>query len=275
MKKRMMLTVAVALAALPLLAATPSKPAAKKAKPVATEAARRAFVRGNTVMGDAKTPEDYAEAARLYEEAVAAAPSWPEPLFNLAKARELRGEFDAAIAALEKYLKAGGADAREAQDLVYALEAKRERAAKAKAAEETLVEPGVRAGPLRLGMSLEEAKAKLGPGVCQEFRDGAYCDWRADKGLGASVLNGRVSHIEVYSASYATKEGVRVGSTESTLRGAFGAALETQMHTVYSTREDAMRQTNGVQAVEHWRTRGLRLRPGQGGVVGLVEVIAP
>jgi tetratricopeptide (TPR) repeat protein len=114
-------------------AAAPSKAPAppRKAKPAVSEAARKAFVSANTIMAEAKTPADYADAARLYEEAAAAAPQWPDPHFNLAKARELAGQYDPAVAALKRYIALGGADARQAQDLVYALETKRDRAAKA------------------------------------------------------------------------------------------------------------------------------------------------
>jgi tetratricopeptide (TPR) repeat protein len=111
-------------------AAPPAKPSApaKKAKPQVGEAARRAFLKGNAVMQEAKQADDYAEAARYYEEATTAAPGWADPLYNLAKARELRGDFAGAIAALQGYIKAGGADARQAQDLIYGLEVKRDRA---------------------------------------------------------------------------------------------------------------------------------------------------
>jgi tetratricopeptide (TPR) repeat protein len=263
---------------LPLLAAAPAKnaaPAKKSSKPAVGEAARKAFVKANALMGDAKTPDDYAAAARYYEEAAASAPAWPDPHFNLAKARELRGEHAAAIESLKKYIALGGADAREAQDLIYGLEAKLERAAAAKKAEDALIEPGVRAGALRLGMSRAEAQAKLGPGACQEFNGGSFCDWKDSKGLGASFMGDRISNIAVHSAGFATKEGVKLGVDEAKLRAAFGAALETVTHTVYDTREDAMRQVNGRTAVEHWKVPGLRMRPGQGYVVGLLEVIPP
>lgn len=257
-------------------AGSPARPEKKaKSSPAVAESARRLFVKANAVMGDAKTPEDYAEAAKLYEGAAAAAPGWPEPLFNLAKARELRGEFDPAIAALEKYIKADGSDAREAQDLIYALETKRERAAKAKSVEEALVEPGARAGALRLGMSREEAEAKLGPGDCKDLPGAVSCDWRAGKGLTGNFFAGRLGSIEVFSSSYATKEGVRVGSTQAKLREAFGGLLEVREHTLYSTREDALRGTNGRQAVELYKVRGLTLRPSQDGTVAVMMVEAP
>lgn len=92
--------------------------------PAIPEEARRPFVRGNAAMSEAKTPEDYGRAAQLYEQAVAIAPWWADPYFNLAKARELRREYDAAMRALQFYLLAGatGSDAREAQDRIYVLE---------------------------------------------------------------------------------------------------------------------------------------------------------
>lgn len=103
-----------------------------KPAPAIPEEARRALVRGNTAMSEAKTPEEYARAAQLYAEASSIAPWWGDPYFNLAKARELRHEYDAAILALRFFLLAGtaGNEARQAQDHIYALEEKRDRQAK-------------------------------------------------------------------------------------------------------------------------------------------------
>jgi hypothetical protein len=97
-----------------------------KPAPAVPEEARRPFVRGNAAMSEAKTPDDYGRAAQLYEEALALAPWWADPYFNLAKARELRREYDGAIRSLRFYLLAGVAasEAREAQDRIYVLEEK-------------------------------------------------------------------------------------------------------------------------------------------------------
>ncbi|MBI2399638.1 MAG: hypothetical protein HYV23_01005 [Deltaproteobacteria bacterium] len=101
--------------------------------PAIPEEARRAFVRGNATMSEAKMPEEYARAVQLYTEALLIAPWWSDPYFNLAKAHELRKEYDSAILGLRFFLLTGiaGSDARQAQDQIYVLEEKRDRQAKA------------------------------------------------------------------------------------------------------------------------------------------------
>ncbi len=103
-----------------------------KPTPAIPEEARRAFVRGNATMSEAKTPEEYARAVQLYTEALLIAPWWSDPYFNLARAHELRQEYDSAILGLRFFLLTGiaGNDARQAQDLIYVLEEKRDRQAK-------------------------------------------------------------------------------------------------------------------------------------------------
>lgn len=97
-----------------------------KPAPAVPEEARRAFVRGNAAMSNAKAPEDYGRAVQLYEEATKLAPWWADPYYNLAKAREQRQEYGAAIRSLRFYLLADipAADMREAQDRIYVLEEK-------------------------------------------------------------------------------------------------------------------------------------------------------
>ena len=101
---------------------------ARQVKPVPAipEEARRAFVRGNAAMSDAKAPEDYGRAVQLYEDATKLAPWWPDPYYNLAKAREQRQEYDAAIRSLRFYLLADlpASERRETQDRIYVLEEK-------------------------------------------------------------------------------------------------------------------------------------------------------
>jgi len=104
-----------------------------KPAPAVPEEARRAFVRGNTAMTEAKTPDEYVRAVDLYKEAIAIAPWWGRPYFNLSKAHELRQEYDRAILALKFYMLTTSSEeeAREAQDYSYVLEEKRDRQAKA------------------------------------------------------------------------------------------------------------------------------------------------
>jgi hypothetical protein len=114
-------------AARPALTPKPTvKPGSKAPVP---EEARRAFVKGNTAFTDAKSPADLLAAAARYEEAAKLAPSWPDPLYNLAKAREAAGDPAGALTALRAYLSLPlpPAEQREALDWSYALE---ERASK-------------------------------------------------------------------------------------------------------------------------------------------------
>ena len=104
-----------------------------KPAPAVPEEARRPLVRGNAVMSDAKGADEYARASKLYEEAILIAPWWGDPYFNLAKAQELKQDYEGAIQSLKFFLLSGsvGNDARQAQDHIYALEEKRDRQAEA------------------------------------------------------------------------------------------------------------------------------------------------
>jgi tetratricopeptide (TPR) repeat protein len=92
--------------------------------PAITEEARRPFVRAATALKDAKTEPEYARAVVLYREALAIAPWWGDAYYNLAKAQELRGDFREAMDSLKFFILAAppAADARQAQDQIYALE---------------------------------------------------------------------------------------------------------------------------------------------------------
>jgi len=96
--------------------------------PVLPEEARRFFIRGNTALEDAQSQDGYLRAIRNYDEALKFAPWWGDAYRNLAKARELAKDYSGAIDALGLYLLTGPAqaDARQAQDRIYALEEKRE-----------------------------------------------------------------------------------------------------------------------------------------------------
>jgi len=105
-----------------------------KPAPVVPEEARRAFVRGNTALSEAKGPDDYARAVQRYDEAIAIAPWWGEPYFNLAKALELRQEYGRAIQSLQLFIISGpvAESVRKAKDYSYALEDKQEKLTKEK-----------------------------------------------------------------------------------------------------------------------------------------------
>jgi hypothetical protein len=99
-----------------------------KPTPVVPEDARRAFIRGNTAFAAAKDPAGFSRAIERFEEASALAPWWADPYFNLAKACEGAQDFDRALRALTYYRATATteADRRQALDLTYALEEKRD-----------------------------------------------------------------------------------------------------------------------------------------------------
>lgn len=92
--------------------------------PAIPEEARRPFVRAATALKDAKTESEFARAIVLYREALTIAPWWGDAYYNLAKAQELRGDFREAMESLKFFILAvpPAADARQAQDQIYALE---------------------------------------------------------------------------------------------------------------------------------------------------------
>lgn len=106
--------------------ATSIKPA-----PAIPEEANRAFVKGNVFQKEAKDASGYELAISAYSEALRAAPWWGDAYFNLSIAQESAGKFEAAIASIRNYMTSvptGSAEVREAQNKIYALEAKQEMA---------------------------------------------------------------------------------------------------------------------------------------------------
>lgn len=104
-----------------------------KPPPTIPEEANRAFVKGNVFQKEAKDASGYELAIASYREALRIAPWWSDAYFNLAVALEAAGKFDEAIASIRSYMasvSAGSAETREAQNKIYALEAKGELAAK-------------------------------------------------------------------------------------------------------------------------------------------------
>jgi len=104
-----------------------------KPAPAVPEEANRFFVRGNVFQKEAKDPSGYELAISAYREALRVAPWWGDAYFNLAVALESANKFDEAIASIKLYLASaptGSAEAREAQNKIYALEAKGEMVSK-------------------------------------------------------------------------------------------------------------------------------------------------
>jgi hypothetical protein len=102
--------------------------------PPIPEEARRHFVRGTALFKDAKSPDDYKQVTDEFRQATLLAPWWPDARYNFALAWEAAGDYGKAIANVKLYLlfKLPDADVRAAQDRIYGIEAKQEKAAKAK-----------------------------------------------------------------------------------------------------------------------------------------------
>ena len=104
-----------------------------KPAPAVPEEANRSFVRGNVFQKEAKDASGYELAISAYRDALRAAPWWGDAYFNLAVALESANKFDEAIASIKLFMASvpgGSAEAREAQNRVYAIEAKSEMASK-------------------------------------------------------------------------------------------------------------------------------------------------
>jgi tetratricopeptide (TPR) repeat protein len=106
--------------------------AALERLPSIPEEARRYFVRGAALFKDANSPDDFTQVLDEFQQATDLAPWWPEARYNWALAYEAVGDYAKALDHLNLYLlfKLPDAEARAAQDKIYALEAKQEKAAK-------------------------------------------------------------------------------------------------------------------------------------------------
>jgi len=98
--------------------------------PPIPEEAREHFVMGQTMFKSAKSLNDFTLAGQEFGQAVHAAPWWPEAHYNRCLALEAAGDYPGGIAALRLYLlfKLPDAEARAAQDKIYALKAKQKMA---------------------------------------------------------------------------------------------------------------------------------------------------
>lgn len=106
-----------------------------KPQPVVPQEAKRPFMKGVTFQKEATSVSDYELAISAYKEALLLAPWWPEALYNMALAQEGAGKFDDAIQSIKLYLLTGPKDAEQAENRMYVMEAKKEKAAISKVQE--------------------------------------------------------------------------------------------------------------------------------------------
>ena len=93
------------------------------------EEARRHMIRGETAVEMAKTPEDYEQAIKEFQEAARIAPDWAEPYYNLGLVQEKAGKLKDAIISLNKYvqLSPDAPDTDEVRGFIYKLEYRAEQ----------------------------------------------------------------------------------------------------------------------------------------------------
>ncbi|MGB8472847.1 MAG: hypothetical protein WCE61_02035 [Candidatus Acidiferrum sp.] len=98
--------------------------------PVIPEDARRFFIEGMTLHQEAKSPDDEKVALDSFAKALQIAPWWGDIYLGQSVSQELTGQFQAAEKSLHFYLLSnpGEAKSRSAQDHIYVLEAKMQKA---------------------------------------------------------------------------------------------------------------------------------------------------
>lgn len=208
-----------------------------KPGPAIPTEARRPFVMAGTFQKDAKSAEDFAAAIKSYEEALTLAPWWGDAYYNLSVSLESVGRHGEAIKAIKLYLLGKPADAEQAEDRLYALEAKEAVAAKEKAKKaKTLIVPGVSIGPAKIGMTEAEAVAVLGAPT-ERF------DYDNDNGYRGVSLTWGVPPDSVYmdfhryqptefvntgQAQYMTAEGVGPGMPLAEATALLGAPAKSK-----------------------------------------------
>jgi hypothetical protein len=141
------------------------------------------------------------------------------------------------------------------------------------------------AGPLRMGMTVDEARAALGgdfqpdgqavgtvdgPEGCQYARSG-----RLPGGMKVMLEGARVVRVQVDSGAIATVEGARIGDPEARIQQTYPGRVEVQPHKYteghYLVVRPADGDTTRLLVFETDGSRVLRFRAGQRPQVGYVE----
>src|SRR5687767_2912453 len=102
-----------------------------KPAPAIPEEARRSYIEGVTIVKSAKDAGSQKLAIASFNEALKIAPWWGDAYYNLAVTQELTGQLTQAEQTLKWFILSspGESEARDAQDRVYAIGAKRKLAA--------------------------------------------------------------------------------------------------------------------------------------------------
>ena len=143
-------------------------------------------------------------------------------------------------------------------------------------------------GPLRIGMTIAEVNAALGPDSDPEAVGGPEpesCDQfrpaRAPEGLLVMVEEGRLTRITLHEAApVATDRGLRVGATAAEVRAAYGAAVRAEPHEYQEPPAEYLTVwTRGAPAAAEGTTdpaaRGLRYEVASDGRVAAIHAGGP
>jgi hypothetical protein len=91
-------------------------------------------------------------------------------------------------------------------------------------------------GPVRVGMTVEEASQAAGTKLVQQGSGGEeygcfyYIPESGPKDLSFMVTEGRIARIDVNSKKMATLSGVKIGDTEARIRELYGGQIEEKPH---------------------------------------------
>lgn len=89
-------------------------------------------------------------------------------------------------------------------------------------------------GPLRVGMTREEAGAALPDGLHWPSGPVEGCDFAFVQGMGEGlrlmVSNGRIARVDVNAPSIPTEAGARVGDLQARIRQLYGPGVQIQPH---------------------------------------------
>ena len=109
-----------------------------------------------------------------------------------------------------------------------------ERGATAGAQRRTIAVSAQGAGPVRVGMTVAEARQATGEAIVTEDSIIRECDYvrlsGLPDGISLMVVEGIVSRIDVSSAGITTAEGARIGDSESRIDSLYGNSVVRQPH---------------------------------------------
>jgi hypothetical protein len=153
------------------------------------------------------------------------------------------------------------------------------------AAEPVLTAEGY--GPLRIGMTLAEVAAAMGPDSdpaavggpepesCDQFRPA-----RAPEGLLVMIEDGRLTRISLHDgAKVATDKDLKVGATRAEVRAAHGPELRSEPHEYESPEGEYLtvwtRAAPGPDGMAGPEARGIRYEVGATGRVDIIHAGGP